>query len=151
MRLTQPQNHQDKLLGMITIRRAHLDKMYAHARESLPGECCGLVGGKKGLAHTVYPLRNVAADALVAYEAAPEDIFATQKLMRQRGEQLVAIYHSHPRSSDPVPSETDVRLAFYPQAIYFIVGLGETDGVLRAFHIFEANNTWQHAEYRVAD
>jgi proteasome lid subunit RPN8/RPN11 len=42
--------------------------------------------------------------------------------MRMRGEELLAIYHSHPRDAEPVPSETDVRLAFYPNVVYFIIG-----------------------------
>ena len=45
------------------------------------------------------------------------------------------VYHSHPRSSDPAPSETDVRLAYYPAAVYFIVGLGGEEPCLRAFRI----------------
>ncbi len=59
------------------------------------------------------------------YEAAPEELFAAQRVMRERGEELLGIYHSHPRSPKPVPSETDVRLAYYPSAIYFIIGLAK--------------------------
>ena len=33
-----------------------------------------------------------------------------------------AIYHSHTRT-EPVPSQTDINLAFYPEATYIIVGL----------------------------
>jgi proteasome lid subunit RPN8/RPN11 len=100
------------------------------------------------VAETVYPLRNVAADSLSAYEAAPEELFAAQRLMRERGQTLVAIYHSHPRSEDPSPSRSDVRLAFYPAAIYFIIGLRD-DGecVLRAFRISEREGRWERAEF----
>ncbi len=34
---------------------------------------------------------------------------------------LGIIYHSHTRS-DPYPSQTDINLAFYPDALYVIVG-----------------------------
>ena len=37
------------------------------------------------------------------------------------GLELGAIYHSHTRS-DPVPSQTDINLAFYPDSLYVIVG-----------------------------
>src|SRR3982751_6570750 len=121
----------------ITLLRAHLEEMYAHAREMSPAECCGLVGGAlEGRARSVYRLRNVAHDPTVAYEAAPEELFAAQRLMRERGEQILGIYHSHPRSSDPAPSETDVRLAYYPSATYFIIGL-EGEAVVRAFRLSE--------------
>ena len=98
---------------------------------------------------TVYPLRNVAADPLIAYEAAPEDLFAAQRAMRHRGEQLLAIYHSHPRADDPTPSATDVRLAYYPAAVYFIVGLGGQRPCLRAFSISEREERWKTAEFEV--
>lgn len=136
---------------MITLLREHPDEMFAHAREMNPAECCGLIGGSKKEARTVYRLRNVACDPLVGYEAAPEELFAAQRLMRERGEELLGIYHSHPRSPTPVPSETDVRLAYYPSAIYFIIGLGSNTETLRAFRISERDASWERVEYAVAD
>ena len=136
---------------MITLSREHLFEMFAHARELSPAECCGLIGGSKKKARTVYRLRNVARNMLVGYEAAPEELFAAQRRMRERGEELLGIYHSHPRSSEPVPSETDVRLAYYPSAIYFIIGLGSNNETLRAFRISERDASWEQVEYHVAD
>jgi proteasome lid subunit RPN8/RPN11 len=137
---------------MIKLRSAHVDEMTAHAREMNPAECCGLIGGANdGRAESVYRLRNVAADPLVAYEAAAEDLFAAQKSMRERGEQLLAIYHSHPRASDPVPSLSDVRLAYYPSAIYFIIGLSGASATLRAFRISESAGRWEHVDFHVLD
>ena len=125
--------------------------MFAHAREAIPDECCGLLGGRGARAESVYRLRNVASDASVAYEAAPEELFAAQRRMRERGEELLGIYHSHPRSADPVPSQTDVKLAFYPSAVYFIIGLGGTEPTLRAFRISEREGSWERAEFALAD
>ena len=95
-------------------------------------------------------MRNVAANAHVSYEAAPEDLFAAQRQMRERGEELLGIYHSHPRSAEPVPSETDVRQAYYPQAVYFIVGLAGPQPVIRAFRISERDERWEEVEYAIA-
>jgi [CysO sulfur-carrier protein]-S-L-cysteine hydrolase len=134
---------------MISLARAHVSELYAHARDAAPAECCGLVGGGAGFAQTVYRLPNVAADPLVAYEAAPEELFAAQKQMRVRGEELLAIYHSHPRSAAPAPSESDVRLAFYPAATYFIIGLGQSLPVMRAFRIHEQEQRWEEVEYEI--
>lgn len=136
---------------MITLLREHLDEMFAHAREADPSECCGLIGGVGQRAQAVYRLRNVARDPLVGYEAAPEELFAAQRRMRERGEELLGIYHSHPRSPAPVPSETDVRLAYYPSAIYFIIGLGSDTETLRAFRISERDASWEQVEYAIAD
>jgi proteasome lid subunit RPN8/RPN11 len=137
---------------MITLSREHLDEMFAHARLMSPAECCGLVGGDDDplKARTIYRLRNVAIDPRVGYEAAPEELFAAQRLMRERGEELVGIYHSHPRSPEPVPSAMDVRLAYYPSAIYFIIGLDTDRETLRAFRISERDARWEPVEYRVA-
>jgi proteasome lid subunit RPN8/RPN11 len=100
-------------------------------------------------ARTIYRLRNIARDTRVEYEAAPEGLFAAQRAMRERGENLIAIYHSHPRAVKPVPSNTDVERAFYPSAIYFIIGLGAGDCILRAFRLYEAERRWEQVEYRI--
>src|SRR5437773_11909895 len=109
---------------IIHIQKSHVDAIIAHAREASPHECCGLIGGTGGgTAQTIYRTRNLAPDPLVAYEAAPEDLFAAPRAVRQQGEEPLAIYHSHPRSNHPQPSPTDVRLAYHHTADYLIAGL----------------------------
>ena len=136
---------------IVSLKKVHLNEIVAHARSTNPHECCGLIGGTAdGVARTIYRTRNLAADSQVTYEASPEDLFAAQRAMRSCGEQLIAIYHSHPRASDPEPSATDVRLAYYPSAVYFIVGLGSAEPCLRAFRISESEGRWEPAEYTVA-
>jgi proteasome lid subunit RPN8/RPN11 len=126
--------------------------MFAHARAVAPQECCGLLGGDSATVESVYALRNVASNAAVAYEAAPEELFDAQRRMRARGESLVGIYHSHPRSKEPAPSASDVRLAFYPSAVYFIIGFDEEGGcVLRAFRISEREGRWERAEVETVE
>jgi [CysO sulfur-carrier protein]-S-L-cysteine hydrolase len=136
---------------MITVKlpEAQIDQIILHARESAPRECCGLIGGNEGRGRTIYRMRNIASNPLITYEAAPEDLFAAQRVMRNCGEDLLAIYHSHPRSRDPQPSETDVRLAYYPSAVYLIVGLGDHEACLRAFHISEGARSWEPAALEV--
>jgi proteasome lid subunit RPN8/RPN11 len=136
---------------MLTLDSNYRQQIFAYAQEAAPDECCGLIGGDGERASSLYPMRNVAANAQVAYEAAPEDLFAAQRQMRERGEQLIAIYHSHPRAAEPQPSESDVRLAYYPQAIYFIVGLSGEQPLMGAFKISEAEGRWEEVEYAVAD
>jgi proteasome lid subunit RPN8/RPN11 len=55
--------------------------------------------------------------------------------MREAGEDLLAIYHSHP-ASPAAPSTIDIAEAGYPEAIYLIISLN-TKGVLemRGFRI----------------
>ena len=134
---------------MIVLTHIQVEEIFSRARSEAPRECCGLVGGIDGRAQSIYPTRNAAADPLITYEASPEDLFAAQRSMRERGEQLLAIYHSHPRSADPKPSATDVRLAYYPAAVYFIVGLGADQPRLAAFRISESAGTWEPVEYEI--
>ena len=135
---------------MITLQSSQRDQILAHAKESDPAECCGLIGGIDQQVTSIYPLHNVAADTNVSYEAAPDDLFAAQREMRERSEELLGIYHSHPRSAEPEPSETDVRLAYYPQAVYFIIGLAGAKPVIRAFRISEREQRWEEVEYVIA-
>jgi [CysO sulfur-carrier protein]-S-L-cysteine hydrolase len=130
----------------LRINRALAARLYEHARAARPAECCGLLGGRWPSAASIYRLRNVAPDPSVAYEADPEELFDAQRRMRAAGESLIAIYHSHPRASDPVPSPADVKLAFYPAAVYLIIGFGREDApVMRAFRIFEREGRWERA------
>ncbi|HEX8634544.1 MAG TPA: M67 family metallopeptidase [Pyrinomonadaceae bacterium] len=133
--------------------------MLAHAREARPEECCGLVGGDaEGVGASVYRLRNIAADPRVAYDGDPQDLCEAQRTMRARGEALLAIYHSHPREAAPAPSESDVRLAYHPSAVYFIIGIEDDDGAdeaaaasLHAFRIFRSEKLWERVEYAIVE
>ncbi len=136
---------------MIKLAGFQLEEIFSHARSTNPNECCGLIGGDGGRAKTIYSLRNVSPNSEVAYEAAPEELFKAQRQMRERGEQLLAIYHSHPRSTEPLPSETDVRLAYYPAATYLIVGLAGNEPSLRAYRISEREQRWEQVEYEISD
>jgi hypothetical protein len=42
-----------------------------------------------------------------------------------------------------------VRLAYYPSAVYLIVGLGNKEGSLRAFRIDERTGSWEPIEYEI--
>jgi proteasome lid subunit RPN8/RPN11 len=136
----------------VRLRRALAEEMFAHARARAPEECCGLLGGVGLEAASVYALANVAREPSKSYEAAPTELFRAQRRMRERGESLLAIYHSHPRAGDPAPSATDVRLAFYPSAVYFIIGFDESgECVLRAFRVYEREGRWERAEFELTD
>ena len=56
--------------------------------------------------------------------------------IRESGQALLGVYHSHPRTA-AYPSASDVEMAFYPEAFYFIISL-EPSVELRAFKIEDA-------------
>ncbi len=117
------------------IDRQMLDEIVAHAREDAPDECCGMIGARDGRAVSLYRARNAEASPL-RYNLDPTDQFRIMKEMEDRGEELAAIYHSH-TSSPAYPSQTDVNLAAYPDAVYIIVSLADGKRPLRAFWIRE--------------
>ena len=110
------------------ISRALIDEMVAHAREDLPNECCGMVGGRGEVATSVYRAENEFASPL-RFGVASKDLFRiTQKEMPERDEELVAIYHSHTKTA-AYPSQTDVNEAekSWPDAVWIIVSLEDPD------------------------
>ena len=106
------------------------------ALETSPYECCGLLAGVGNSILATYPLRNLADKPESKYFASPDDLFKAMRQMRQAGQEMLGIYHSHPRTA-AYPSPTDVEMAFYPEAIYFIISL-EPGIQLRAFKISNA-------------
>jgi len=98
-----------------------VEEMIAHARDEAPNECCGMIGGADGSATTVYRSINAEASPL-RYSLDASDQFRIMQEIEKRGEELVGIYHSHTGSA-AYPSQTDVNLAAYPDAVYVIVSL----------------------------
>jgi proteasome lid subunit RPN8/RPN11 len=115
------------------IARTLLDEMIAHAREEAPNECCGMVASEDGRAVDIHRAVNAAASPL-RYEVEPHDQYRIEMAIDDAGYELGAIYHSHTRSA-PYPSQTDINLAFHPDALYVIVGLAGDEPDVRAYTI----------------
>jgi [CysO sulfur-carrier protein]-S-L-cysteine hydrolase len=108
------------------IGKGLIDEMVAHAREDLPNECCGMVGGSAGAATSVIRVENSAASPL-RFEMDPQGQYNALKAIEEGGGELLAIYHSHTKSP-AYPSQTDVNQAVnWPDAIYVIVSLQDPD------------------------
>jgi proteasome lid subunit RPN8/RPN11 len=115
------------------LTKGQIDELIAHARDEDPNECCGMIGADKGEAKSIYKARNAEASPL-RYNLDPADQFRIMTSMEDRGEDLAAIYHSHTKSP-AYPSQTDINLAAYPDALYVIVSLLDGEEPVRAFHI----------------
>jgi proteasome lid subunit RPN8/RPN11 len=114
------------------ISRELIDEMVAHAREDLPNECCGMIGGRDGEATRVVRVDNAAASPL-RYEMEPQAQFDALKAIEAEGEELLGIYHSHTRSA-AYPSQTDVNQAVaWPEQVYVIVSLAEEDPDVKGY------------------
>jgi [CysO sulfur-carrier protein]-S-L-cysteine hydrolase len=103
-----------------------IDEMVAHAREDLPNECCGMLGGRDGEATEVIRVANAAASPL-RYEMDPQEQYDALKSIEDDGGELLAIYHSHTKSA-AYPSQTDVNQAVaWPDQVYVIVSLADEE------------------------
>ncbi|MHB1413717.1 MAG: desampylase [Chloroflexota bacterium] len=119
---------------MLHIHQDYLAEILDHARAGAPGEVCGVLAGRDGHVTRVYRGQNIADNPRVRYEMDPRQQLDIMREVEENGEQMVAIYHSHPHSS-AYPSRVDQSLAFYPDSVYIIVSLADSRPVVRAFRM----------------
>lgn len=128
-----------------------LDQIFAHACDCAPLECCGLLAGHitdgVGVVSHRYPIENVIASA-TEYETDARGMFLAFRSMRATETELLAIYHSHPKS-EPVPSRRDIERNTYGEtAVHLIVSLAGAKPEARAWWLVE--NGAREAELRVS-
>lgn len=121
----------------VRLPRALINQLLHHAQQSSSAEVCGLIGGIGDVPTRCYPIANIASAPQRLFAMDPAQQIAAMRTMRECGEVLFAIYHSHP-DSPSLPSRTDLQQANYPEALYLIISL-QTQGVLemRGFRLKE--------------
>ena len=98
---------------MIEIELNPWETMVVHAERTYPNECCGamlgrMVGEKKRVIEAV-PLENsFKGKQGERYELRPEDLLRADQAARNRGLDLIGIFHSHP-DCDAYFSKTDLE------------------------------------------
>jgi len=109
-------------------------KMLDHAKRESPLECCGLLGGKDKTVQKSFELQNTEKSP-VLYSMSPQEQMKVFEEMEKESMEMIGIYHSHPRTI-PFPSETDVKLTFYPDVSSVIISLREEESpVMKAFQV----------------
>ena len=123
----------------IQIPRKLTSQLLHLAQISPDFEICGLIGSKNGLPTHCYPIKNSAELPQQRFLLDAGQQISAMTKMRELGEDLFAIYHSHP-TSPALPSTNDLELAAYPEALYLIISLN-TKGILemRGFKIHQKN------------
>jgi proteasome lid subunit RPN8/RPN11 len=121
----------------IHIPRKITNQLLHLAQISPDYEVCGLIGSKNGLPTHCYPIINSAEHPRQRFLLDAGQQISAMAKMRELGEDLFAIYHSHP-AAPAQPSTHDLELAAYPEALYLIISLN-TKGVLemRGFKIYQ--------------
>src|ERR1700731_823350 len=87
---------------MLKIRRKEYEALLRHGEETYPHECCGVLLGQMGddSVRTVTSIAragNTRTDsAHNRYNIDPKDLIRIQREGRERGEDIIGFYHSHP-------------------------------------------------------
>ncbi len=117
---------------MVRVRlpREIADTIVAQAWEEDPNEACGIIVGDRpaaeaGIALRYEPTRNRSASPLL-YEIDSADLLRLTIATDDADEVFWAIVHSHTHT-EARPSATDIRLAFYPDALYILVSLADAE------------------------
>jgi proteasome lid subunit RPN8/RPN11 len=119
---------------MIIIPKNIVESIINQAKNELPDEACGLLAGRGNTIFEHYPLTNTDHSP-DHFSFDPHEQFAVLKKARKQDWEIVANYHSHP-STPARPSQEDVRLAYDPDIVYFILSLQNPHlPVLKAFRI----------------
>lgn len=136
-------------MAIIRMEYKLYDEIVSYAREHLPEEACGLLGGiedENGREiKKVYFLENID-HAEDHFTLDPKDQMIAIKDMRANGLKPLGNWHSHP-SSPSRPSEEDIRLAFDSKASYMILSLMAENPVLNSFHI--EDDAWTKEDLRI--
>ena len=112
----------------LKIGKPEWERIRHHGEETYPYECCGVLlgqfggGGMKSVQATV-PCDNQRSDSLQnRYAIDPRDVVRIQRDARERAQDIVGFYHSHP--DHPVRwSATDLEEAHWPGCSYVITSV----------------------------
>lgn len=119
---------------MFELDRVFFDEMVEHGLAAFPNESCGLLAGKEGRPVKFFAMTNQDASP-VSYRLDPKEQLKVFDEIDDEGWDLLGIFHTHTHS-EAYPSETDLRQAFYPEALYLVMSLSDRGApVLRGFRI----------------
>lgn len=109
--------------------------MTAHVQAVYPEEGCGLLFAPPGRpAATLCVVENLLHSP-TAYQMHPAELVQTILRQEAAGQELVAIFHSHP-AGPATPSAADQAQWFYPAVAMFIIGWPLSG---RAFYLNDHN------------
>jgi [CysO sulfur-carrier protein]-S-L-cysteine hydrolase len=114
-------------------------KMINHCREEVPLEACGLLVGEGGQVVGGYATDNELRSPVV-YQVDQRQHTRAYFDARDRGHEVIAIYHSHVRTA-PAPSGRDIVGANWPECFYVIVSLAQSQAQVRAWRIVDGQVT----------
>lgn len=137
------------------IGRREVEAILSHARSGYPHEVCGVLLGIGVRVTAVAPVVNRETESpRVRYQIAPEDLIRIQRDGRERGQDIVGYYHSHP-DHPARPSETDRRIAaegLSDGVIHVVVGVEDGRGATLSAWVFrDGAQAFEEEPFEVED
>jgi proteasome lid subunit RPN8/RPN11 len=128
----------ERLDQPLTLPRDTHRRMLDHAREALPMEAVGILGGHpSGHVFQAIPLPNLAGPR--AFLADPRSQYEAERRLRRLGLALLAIYHSHPGGGAQL-SPADRAFATHLPVVHVVIALARPRRAreqIRAYRIRE--------------
>jgi proteasome lid subunit RPN8/RPN11 len=120
---------------MLKIGKSHYASLRLHGEETYPHECCGVLLGQieDGGTRTVTSVARAGNTRIDSahnrYNIDPKDLIRIQSEGRDRGEDIIGFYHSHP--DHPAQwSSTDLAEAHWFGCSYVITSVEKGKAVL---------------------
>jgi proteasome lid subunit RPN8/RPN11 len=117
---------------IVSIPRAVIDEMIAHARDDAPNECCGLLVGVRGEVSGAVRARNLEPSP-TRYLIDPVDYLAAIKAARARAQHVIGAYHSHPDGTT-TPSRRDIDEATGGRDFLYVI-VSPASGAITAYFV----------------
>lgn len=99
-----------------------LVKLGAHSIKELPNECCGIITKD----FDYIPCNNISSNPTSNFILDPLDLINNE-------DNIWGFFHSHPYSTDPIPSQSDLASTVFKQ-FKFVVGFDSR------FYIYWSDN-----------
>src|ERR1700719_5066257 len=120
---------------MLKLHVKDYDSLRHHGEETYPYECCGILLGRVDddgtrTVTTIARAGNTRTDsAHNRYNIDPKELIRIQREGRQRGEEIIGFYHSHP--DHPAQwSQTDLAEAHWFSCSYVITSVEKGKAIL---------------------
>ena len=120
---------------MLKLGKSHYDALREHGEETYPHECCGVLlgstedGGARAVTSIARANNTRTDSAHNRYNIDPKDLIRIQREARERGEDIIGFYHSHP--DHPAQwSQTDFAEAHWFGCSYVITSIEKGKAVL---------------------
>jgi len=128
---------------VLKIDKSAYDALRRHGEETYPHECCGVLLGEMNgdgrKVTSVVRCGNTRTDSPEnRYHIDPRELVKIQREGRERGEDIVGFYHSHP-DHPPQWSQTDLAEAHWIGCSYVITSVEKGKAALT--HSFELSGS----------